>query len=161
MGRKYKTKPLHVPQQTKSASIWHGLNKQEGLWAKACIPCQSSKIQQHIRALLEIFKVLPRRFDHMHVDLVGPLPLSNGHTHLLTVVDRCTRWPEAIPLSNPTTLTCAQALVTNWIASFGAPIDMSSDRCSQFTSQLWADISQLRGTKLSIILQPTTLSPMA
>ena len=82
------------------------------------------------------------------MDLVGPLPPSNGFTYLLTVVDRFTRWPEAIPLSNTITHTCAQALVTLWIARFGVPMDMSSDRGSQFTSQLWASISKLLGTKL-------------
>ncbi len=128
--------------------IWHGLRKQVGLWAKACIPCQTSKVQRHIRAPLETFQVPHRRFDHIHVDLVGPLPPSNGHTHLLTVVDRFTRWPEAIPLSNTTAVTCAQALVANWISRFGVPMDMSSDRGSQFTSQLWSSISQLLGTKL-------------
>ena len=61
---------------------------------------------------------------------------------------RFTRWPEAIPLNNTTTLTCAHALVTNWIARFGVPLDMSSDRGSQFTSQLWNSISPLLGTKL-------------
>ena len=131
-----------------SKFIWHGLRKQVGLWAKACIPCQTSKIQRHIRAPLNNFQVPPRRFDHIHIDLVGPLPPSNGHTHLLTIVDRFTRWPEAIPLSNTTTLTCAHALVTNWIARFGIPMDMSSDRGSQFTSHLWNSISQLLGTKL-------------
>ena len=33
--------------------VWHGLRKQVGLWAKACIPCQTSKVQRHIRAPLE------------------------------------------------------------------------------------------------------------
>ena len=33
-------------------------------------------------------------------------------------------------------------------SSFGVPMDMSSDKGSQFTSQLWASISQLLGTKL-------------
>ena len=113
--------------------VWHGLRKQVGLWAKACIACQTSKVQQHIRAPLETFQVPHRRFDHIHVDLVGPLPPSNGFTHLLTVVDRFTRWPEAIPLSNTSALTCAQALVSQWIARFGVPMDMSSDRGSQFT----------------------------
>ena len=127
--------------------VWHGLRKQVGLWAKACIACPTSKVQRHIRAPLETFQVPHRRFDHIHVDLVGPLPPSNGFTHLLTVVDRFTRWPEAIPLSNTSALTCAQALVSQWIARFGVPMDMSSDRGSQFTSQLWASISQLLGTK--------------
>ena len=128
--------------------MWHGIRKQVGLWAKACIPCQTSKVQSHIRAPLEKFVVPHRRFDHTHIDLVGPLPPSRGFTHLLTVVDRFTRWPEAIPLSATDALTCANALVAHWIARFGVPMDMSSDRGSQFTSQLWASISQSLGTKL-------------
>ena len=128
--------------------VWHGIHKQVGLWAKACIPCQTCKVHRHIRAPLETFQVPCRRFDHINVDLVGPLPPSNGYTHLLTVVDRFTRWPEAIPLSNTSTHTCAQALVAHWIARFGIPMDMTSDRGSQFTSRLWASISQLLGTKL-------------
>ena len=128
--------------------IWHGLRKQVGIWAKACIPCQTSKVQRHIRAPLETFHIPHRCFDHIHMDLVGPLPPSNGFTHLPTVVDRFTRWPEAIPLSDTTASVCAQALVTQWIARFGVPMDMSSDRGSQFTLQLWAAIAQLLGTKL-------------
>jgi hypothetical protein len=33
------------------------------------------------------------------VDLVGPLPASKGFTHLFTIMDRTSRWPEAIPLT--------------------------------------------------------------
>ena len=88
--------------------VWHGLQKQVGAWAKACIACQASKVQQHVRAPLGSFQAPQRRFDHIHVDLVGPLPPSKGYTHLLTIVDRFTRWPEAIPLTETTTITCAQ-----------------------------------------------------
>ncbi len=122
--------------------MWQGIRKQVGLWAKACIFCQTSKVQSHIRAPLAKFVVPHHRFDHIHVDLVGPLPPSQGYTHLLTVVDRFTRWPEAVPLSTTDALTCANALVAHWIARFGVPMDMSSDRGSQFTSQLWASILQ-------------------
>ena len=59
--------------------------------------------------------------------MVGPLPPSMGYTHLLTVIDHFTRWPEAIPLTDTTTVTCGQALVTNWITRFHVPMDMSSD----------------------------------
>ena len=131
-----------------SRFVWSGLQKQVGIWAKQCIPCQSSKIQTHIKAPLEKFSVPQCRFDHIHVDLVGPLPPSNGFTHLLTVVDQFSRWPEAIPLNDTTTASCAQALAFHWIARFGIPIDMSSDRGPQFTSQLWKSIAQLLGTQL-------------
>ncbi len=117
-------------------------------WAKQCVACQSSKIQTHIKAPLEKFGIPGRRFDHIHVDLVGPLPPSDGFTHLLTVVDRFSRWPEAIPLHDTSTSSCVQALVSNWVARFGVPTDMSSDRGSQFTSQLWTSMAQLLGTQL-------------
>lgn len=135
-------------QLMSSKFVWHGIRRDVVLWAKACVPCQTSKVHQHIRALLQTFQVPHRHFDHIHVDLVGPLPPSQGFTHLLTVVDHFTRWPEAISLTTTTAHACAQALVSQWITRFGVPIDMSSDRGSQFTSQLWDSMSKLLGTKL-------------
>ena len=64
------------------------------------------------------------------------------------MVDRFSRWPEAIPLSDITAACCAQALITSWIACFGIPVDMTSDRGLQFTSELWASVAQLLGTTL-------------
>ena len=123
--------------------VWHGMSRQLGEWAKTCVPCQESKISRHVRAPLQQFQVPQRRFDHINIDLVGPLPPSQGYTYLLTMVDRFTRWPEAIPLSDITTLSCARALVSNWISRFGLPSDMSSDRGPQFTSELWKAMAQL------------------
>ncbi|KAJ8403960.1 hypothetical protein AAFF_G00343100 [Aldrovandia affinis] len=40
-----------------------------------------------VKAPLETFKVPEKRFDHVNVDLVGPLPPSRGFTYLLTMVD--------------------------------------------------------------------------
>ena len=132
-----------------SKFVWKGLQKQIGHWVRTCIPCQSSNIQTHIRAPLETFQVPNHRFDCIHVDLVGPLPPSNGFTYyLLTIVDQFLRWPEAIPLNDTTTTTCAQALMSQWISRFGIPLDMTSDRGSQFTSQLWSSIAQLLGIQL-------------
>ena len=82
------------------------------------------------------------------MDLVGPLPLSKGFTHLLTVVDRVTRWPEAIPLASISTKDVADAFLSGWITRYGLPSDVSSDRGPQFTSQLWQDLSNFLGTKL-------------
>ena len=128
--------------------VWQAMNKQVGDWAKMCVPCQQSKISRHVRAPLQRFEVTNRRFDDIHIDLVGPLPPSQGCTHLFTIVDRFTRWPEAIPLVDISTVSCARAFLFHWVARFGLPINISSDRGAQFTSQLWTALSALLGTKL-------------
>ena len=92
------------------------------------------------------------RFSHIHVDLVGPLPSSNGYTYLFTIVDRVSRWPEAIPLASTTADDCATALVQHWISRFGVPDTITSDRGPQFTSALWASLC----SRLNITHQPTT-----
>jgi transposase InsO family protein len=72
------------------------------------------------------------------VDLVGPLPTSpEGFKYIFTVIDRSTRWLEAIPVKNLEATTAVDALVEGWISRFGVPADITTDRGTQFTSQVW------------------------
>ena len=86
------------------------------------------------------------RFDHIHIDLVGPLPPCKGYTYLLTCVDRFTRWPEAIPLPDIMAATVANAFVLGWIARFGVPSTIITDHGMQFESDLWHQLMCLLGT---------------
>ena len=79
-----------------------------------------------------------RPFSHMHVDLVGPLPVSSdGFIHILTMIDRTTRWLEAVPLKETTASTCSAAYMASWVARFGVPASLTSDRGTQFSSATW------------------------
>ena len=40
--------------------------------------------------------------------------------------------------------------MSTWVARFGVPSLITSDRGAQFTSQLWAEMSELLGVKLSV-----------
>ena len=131
-----------------SKFVWHGMAKDVRAWARACVACQTAKVQRHNKAPLQRMEKATARFTHVHIDLVGPLPASKGNTHLLTVVDRFTRWPEAIPLSNTDTASIANAFAMNWIARFGVPTDITSDRGAQFTSDVWGALSESLGVKL-------------
>ena len=115
-----------------SCYVWHGMKKDITHWCNECLSCQASKIQRHYRAPVEAIPVPPRRFTHVHVDIVGPLPTSRGYTYLLTILDRTTRWPEAVPLQDITAASCARAFMTGWVARFGVPLQMTSDRGRQF-----------------------------
>ena len=79
--------------------VWHDINKQVGMWAKTCISCQKSKVQRDVIALLEHGQLPDCRFQRIHVDVVGPLPISQGKSYLFTMIDRYTWWPEAIPMA--------------------------------------------------------------
>jgi hypothetical protein len=89
--------------------VWPNLAKEVTAWARECLHCQRAKVHRHVQVPAQHIPVPTRRFSHIHVDLVGPLPASKGCTHLFTIIDRTTRWPEAIPLSGTTTLDCASA----------------------------------------------------
>ncbi|XP_061879645.1 uncharacterized protein LOC133631461 [Entelurus aequoreus] len=128
--------------------VWPGLRKDVRQWAAACVACQRAKVHRHTKAALEPFPIPVRRFDHVHVDLVGPLPPSQGYTHLLTMVDRTTRWPEAVPLSSTASVDVARAFLSAWVARFGTPSDITSDRGSQFVSELWSALAQSLGVQV-------------
>lgn len=78
--------------------------------------------------------MLSERFQHIHLDIVGPLPMIQSNKYYLTMIDRYTRWPEAVPLADTFANTIATAFFTTWIARFGALAIITTDRGSQFES---------------------------
>jgi cleavage and polyadenylation specificity factor subunit 1 len=122
---------------------WPGMAKFVNNFARQCLFCQKGKIHRHVSLTAAHIPVPIRRFAHIHVDIVGPLPVSNNNTYLFTILDRTTRWPEAVPMSGTTAATCAEALLAGWIQRFGVPSTITSDRGPQFTSALWAAVCSL------------------
>ena len=67
----------------------------------------------------------------------------------MTIIDRWTSWPEAYPLSATgdaaSARVCARIITREWIPRFGVPDIITTDRGSQFTSDLWASMCKLMG----------------
>ncbi|BHF78866.1 hypothetical protein SprV_0602198300 [Sparganum proliferum] len=94
--------------------VWPGMHKDLKAWTRACLGCQRNKVQRHNKSPIGTFPTPDARFSHIHLDIVGPLPLSNGCSYLLTCVDRFTRWPEAIPLPDVAAPTVVKAFLSRW-----------------------------------------------
>ncbi|MBM6549369.1 DDE-type integrase/transposase/recombinase [Streptococcus dysgalactiae] len=81
----------------------------------------------------------------MHIDIVGPFSPCRGFRYLLTMIDRFTRWPEAVPLTNIEASTVMAAFVERWVALYGCPATVTTDRGPQFESQLFRDTLRVLG----------------
>jgi hypothetical protein len=130
---------------------WPQMAKAITQMARACLHCQQGKVHRHVHLQPAEIPVPHRCFAHIHVDLVRPLPPLRGHTYVFTIIDRTSRWPEAIPLASITAADCARALFAGWVSQFGVPATITSNRGAQFTSALWAGL-----LLLNIQHSPTT-----
>ena len=126
-----------------SRFVWSNLAKMVGTWAKECVDCQRAKTYKHVHLQPAVIPVPARRFAHVHIDLVGPLPQSSGCNHILTMMDRSTRWPEAVPVADTTARGIATVFLQHWVGRFGVPDALTSDRGPQFTSSVWAAVCSL------------------
>ncbi len=128
--------------------VWRRSASDVAAFCRNCVACQRAKVTKQPAAPTHPITVPGRQFSHIHVDLVGPLPVSSsGFSHLLTIIDRTTRWVEAVPLRSTSAACCADALVATWISRFGVPALLTSDRGVQFTSALWGQLCNKLGIK--------------
>ena len=130
-----------------SRYVWPSLQKDVGEWTRFCPTCQRSKITRHTSAPLRPFYPTRTRLHHVHIDIIGRLPISNGNNYCLTMIDRATRWMEVVPIPDMTAQTVSDALISHWISRFGCPAKVTTDQGRQFESELFHSLSSALGTK--------------
>jgi Integrase zinc binding domain/Integrase core domain len=129
-----------------SRYLWPGLAKDVQQWCRECQECQRAKAGKRPLPLMQPIPVPTIRFSHIHVDLVGPLPVAaDGSQYILTAIDRSTRWVEAFPLKVVAASNCTKVLVNGWVARYGVPACLTSDQGVQFASAVWAALMSRLG----------------
>jgi len=123
--------------------IWKNIKSDCTRWARSCIQCQRAKISRHNKPPSK-FEAPTKRFEHIHTDIVGPLPTSNGYRYCLTVIDRFSRWSEAIPVRNISAETIAQKLFREWMTRYRVPT-RTYHQGMQFEAKLFRELMHLIG----------------
>ncbi|KMQ87188.1 reverse ribonuclease integrase [Lasius niger] len=115
---------------------WPGMFRDIARHVRACDICLAHKASQQRPAGNLHTAPVAAPWHQVSVDLVGPLPRSNhGHTWLLTMQDRFTKWLEVAPLRKATSVNVTRALTDRVIYRHGCPQWLISDNGTQLKSR--------------------------
>lgn len=108
-------------------------------YVAACEACALNKTRtQRPSGLLQPLTTPSRPWSHISLDCVTGLPASSGKTVVLPIIDRFSKAAHFIALDKlPTASETAKLLVNHVFRLHGIPVEITSDRGSQFMSQVW------------------------
>ena len=136
-------------RQISSHYYWTEMRKEITNFVQTCHGCQSQKSSNKRPPHYGVFEVPDQRFTHCHVDIVGPLPESEGFKYILTIIDRTTRQLSALPLREPSAKACSQAFLLHYVSLYGIPSACTSDQGSNFVSSLFQEMQNSLGIKIN------------
>lgn len=116
--------------------VWTNMNRDVSNWIQTCLRFHKVKVHSHISYAVGFFFHLDIRFEYIHIDIVGSLPVLNGYNYIFTCFDRFMRWPLAVSIQDTSTKSVAKALVENWIFCYGVPAIITTDRGAQYENRL-------------------------
>jgi transposase InsO family protein len=127
---------------------WPNMNRDVDQYIKNCESCSKLKVGRNPTAPLGELPETSYPLELTSIDICGPYPeTKRGNRYLLTFIDHFSRYPEAIPLPRQDAPTVARALVTEIFSRLGCPRTISSDKGTNFMSELFQEVCKLLQVK--------------
>ena len=121
--------------------VWRSMGSFVKQHVDSCTKCGRAKVTRQLRPPPTVADEPFRRFAHVHIDVVGPLE-AGEHRHLLTMIDRSTRWCEVALLKNTTAEEVSRMFISTWITRYGVPAVVTTDRGDRKSTRLNSSHSQ-------------------
>ena len=122
---------------------WPRVRADVSAFVKACEVCDRDRVAKPSprSPLGHLPADLP--FATLFMDIVGgqnSLSLGASPKSILTMIDNLTGWAEEVPIFDQSAATVARAVYSEWIARYGVPDQLYSDRGVQFESAVLAEL---------------------
>ena len=131
---------------------WPSMRKDIKSFVAACAPCSRAKSEHAPPAgFLRPLPLPSRPWACIAVDFVSGLPVSQGKSVILTIIDRFSKQVHLVPLEGlPSSAETARLLVQHVVRLHGIPADVVSDRGPQFISKVWREFCSELGVSVSL-----------
>ncbi|KAM4582555.1 uncharacterized protein V3H82_006561 [Fundulus diaphanus] len=131
---------------------WSSMTQDTSKFVSSCTVCSRGKSSNKPPSgYLQPLPTPSRPWSHISLDFVTGLPLSQGNSVILTIVDRFSKAAHFVALPKlPTAAETADLLVLHVIRLHGIPLDIVSDRGPQFTSRVWRAFCKAIGATVSL-----------
>jgi RNase H-like domain found in reverse transcriptase/Reverse transcriptase (RNA-dependent DNA polymerase)/Integrase zinc binding domain/Chromo (CHRromatin Organisation MOdifier) domain len=139
--------------------FWPNMQTDIRRFVRNCDVCGRTKVwRDRKQGLLKPLPIPLHQWKDIAMDFIGPLPASQGHSHLLVITDRLGKGVELAPCKSLDIDYVARLFLQTHYCHHGPPATITSDRGPQFTSRMWKRVCQLLGIKrqLSTSFHPET-----
>jgi hypothetical protein len=129
---------------------WPGMKEDISRYVESCRGCTLAKASgKKNKGMRGDFGIELGKFEHLHVDFVGPLGTTvKGNRHIFTMIDRTTGWCDCVPTADKKMSTAAEIIYKRWIVQRGAPLMLTAD--GAFRGELMSEMSKRCGYKQAI-----------
>jgi len=139
---------------------WPGLKNDMKKYVQGCFKCQQNKIQHQKKAgELHPLDILGGPWQEISIDIIGPLPKSNGMDAIVVIIDRFMKMIRLKATTTNISLEGITEIYKNEIWKLHEiPRRILSDRGLQFASKFMEELTRVLGTKrqLSTAYHPQT-----
>lgn len=135
----------------KDRFYWSGMDTDISNFVRACERCQRRKTVANLQTKEPLKMIAPSKFPfyRIHIDLSGPLPLTEkGNKYIFVAIDSLTKWLICAPIMDQKAEKISEILENEIICQHGAPHEIVSDNGKQFTSEIFANLSKIYGFRI-------------